>query len=191
MFEDFPKSNFEIVGADGSRRGPVEGIYTADMIAVLDARAQIYAGDELRRKLPNGSEEAFEVVDPVFYEKFSGLPAHYQVQIRRKGAFKPGTGGNYNIHISGSNARVNINSTDNSKNIAQDHRVFGELRAAFQSRLPDGTEKTLILSKVQAAETAIDDEVAYRRAYQDLITSAANHMTILAPFLPILSGLLG
>ncbi|SFB10799.1 hypothetical protein SAMN03159496_01906 [Rhizobium sp. NFR07] len=191
MFSGFPKSVFEIIDANGQHKGTVPGVYSSDMIAIDDASASLVVGDELRRKLPNGTEEAFEIIDPVFYDGGRMIPAHFQVKIRRKGAFNPGTGGNYTIHVSGSNARVNLNSTDNSSNIVNNNRVFSELRAAISEHVSDDSARVLLLNSVDDMDAAKADKPNFLNAYQHFIATAADHITVVAPFLPALAPLLG
>src|SRR5581483_2781027 len=124
MFEAFPKSQLQIIAPDGTVRSTETGIMSSKSVTIPNEAAVIHVGDEIRRKLPNGIEEAFEVVDPVYHSHFHGIPAHYQVKIRRKGSFPSGTGGHYTVTVSGANARVNIGSHDHSHNIATNDHVF-------------------------------------------------------------------
>ena len=190
MFDGFPKSVFQIVGKDGQGKGRVSGVYSSDMIAIDDVSVSLIVGDELRRTLPNGTEEAFDVVDPVFYNRGQMIPAHFQVKIRRKGAFNPGTGGNYTIHLSGNNARVNLHSTDNSSNIVIDNRVFADLRAAINEHVTDDAARASLLRSVDDMDDSKVDKTGFLGAYQRFIASAAEHMTVVAPFLPALAPLL-
>jgi len=88
MFDHFPQSEIQIVAADGSIRGSTKAIIDGATATIPNATVVIVAGDEIRRKLPNGTEETFEVIDPVFHEKLRVIPAHFQVKIRRKGTFR-------------------------------------------------------------------------------------------------------
>ena len=45
------------------------------------------------------------MINPIFYDT-GIMGAHFQIKVRRKGTFQHKQGGNYNINISGSNARV-------------------------------------------------------------------------------------
>lgn len=190
MLSSFPKSTFRILDAQGRPKAVVQGVYTSNMIAVDDVSANLVAGDELRRALPNGTEEAFEVLDPVFYDGGNMIPPHYQVKIRRKGAFNPGTGGNYTIHVSGHNARLSINSTDNSTNTVIDNRLFAELRSAITEKVHDEAIRVAMLTCVDDMDASSRDERGFVTAYQRFIASAADHMTIVAPFLPALAAYL-
>jgi hypothetical protein len=61
-----PRSAFDVVAPDGTVRCSIKALFTGKMITVDDPSATILPGDELRHRLPNGTEEAFEVVDPKF-----------------------------------------------------------------------------------------------------------------------------
>lgn len=191
MFGSFPQEDFEIVSAEGESRGKVKGIFSSKSITIPNADAIIMVGDELRRRIQNGTEEVYEVVDPVFYATHHTIPAHFQVKIRRKGIFEPGRGGNYTIHVAGANSRVNINSSDSSLNVVSENRLFQDMRTAIAAQVEDSEQKAILLSKVAALEAAGSDKSSFLRGYQDLMANAANHMTVLAPFLPMLAQMLG
>lgn len=90
--------------------------------------------------------------------------------------------------VSGSNARANVGSTDQSTNQIVQGDVFGDLKAVIESGV-SGEEQVKILA-------ALDDMRSKRGgpgfadAYQRFVTSAANHMQLVAPFLPALTTLL-
>ena len=94
-----------------------------------------------------------------------------------------------NVHVSGPNSRVNVHSTDQSINIALAGDLFTSIRQALTKNIPDVSERSRLgelLGQVEAAK----DETSFVSAYQKLIAAAANHMAILAPFLPALTQLL-
>ena len=190
MFGSFPKSTFGIVAADGTLRGQVEAIATGKEIIIPDETVVIQPGDEMRRTLPNGMDETFAVIDPVFVQETFGIPGHFQVHVRKKGTFSHGTGGNYTISVSGANSRVNIGSTDQSTNINIDQSVISKVRQALTEQVSDGEERTALLNALAKMEQA-QDKSALGFAYQQFISSAANHMSVIAPFLPALGQMFG
>lgn len=101
---------------DGSRYEAVKALVSGKMIMIPDASIPIAPDDVILRALPSGLVERMVVTDPGFYAKIHGMPNHYQVKYRREGQGNSGSPG-YVIHMSGSNSRLNINSTDNSTNI--------------------------------------------------------------------------
>jgi hypothetical protein len=186
MFDDFPKSEIKIVSSTGDIRGTTKAVVTADLAVIDDEKAIISPDDEIRRTLPNGQEETFRVVDPVFYEAMHGIPAHYQVKIVRKGTFAPRTGGNYNVHVSGENARVNIGSLDQSNNVVTTSSTFNQLRDAITTEGLDAKASDDLLKLIAQMEKE-QSKPGFGSAYQKFIAAAGDHMKIIGPFIPLLA----
>jgi hypothetical protein len=178
----------DIVAPDGTVRCRVIAYYGGTEFIIEDMTADVRPGDEIRRMLPNGREEAFVVQDPKYYGKGPFGP-HYQVKIGRGGVYPKHTGGNYKIDVSGPNSRVNIHSTDQSINTVVGDEVFKQLRKALDEGIGEEGEREKLRNLVNRVEAARDQK-SYIDSYQALIASAANHMTIIAPFLPALTELL-
>lgn len=89
----------------------------------------------------------------------------------------------FNLH--GSNARVNIGSTDNSTNVVHQGVPFSELQKAIESGVSDVVERTAILQRLSDVQAATDRESGAKK-YQAFIAAAANHMTLIGPYLPAL-----
>jgi hypothetical protein len=141
LFSHFPQSDIDIVAPDGTVRYRTKGIVDPKSVIISDSSLLIQPGDEIRRRIPSGVEETFEVIDPVYHESFAGaIPAHYQVKVRKKGMFPHGHGGNYSVHVSGQNARINIGSRDHSTNIATQGDVFGAISASLRGVVKDAAE---------------------------------------------------
>jgi hypothetical protein len=156
---------------------------------VPDASVVIHPGDEMRRSLPNGTDETFEVVDPRFHDETFGIKPHFQVKVRRKGAFPHHTGGHFNITMSGANARVNLGSTDNSTNLVGSAAVFGDMTSAITNGISDAAAREELLRAVKEMRNSRGGG-GFLGAYQRFMALAANHMEVIAPFLPALAGLL-
>ena len=89
----------------------------------------------------------------------------------------------FNVH--GPNARINIDSFDNSTNVVHQGAPFRELRKAIESGVADGVERAAILEKLAHLESATERESGSKR-YQEFIASAHHHMALLGPYLPAL-----
>jgi hypothetical protein len=105
--------------------------------------------DEIRRKLPSGQDETFEVTDPTFFQEFHGTKAHYQLKYRRKGTFPHGAGCNYTVHVTGNNSRVNIDSTDRSTNVVVEGDVFANLTAMLRKEVRESAELDRLVAAVE------------------------------------------
>jgi hypothetical protein len=187
LFNHFPQSDVDIVAPDGTVKYRTKALVGPKDITIPDASLLIEPGDEIRRRIPSGVEETFEVIDPVYHESFAGaIPAHYTVKVRKRGMFPSGQGGNYKVHVSGQNARVNIGSHDHSTNISTQGDVFGDISAALRDSVKNADEQHQLLAAV--------DEMKWQRggagfaaAYRSFVSLAADHLGVLAPFLPALS----
>lgn len=90
--------------------------------------------DLLIRKTSVG-DETYQVIDPVFYEQGG---AHYQCKVKKLGVPEAAAAVQHiTYNVSGNNARVNNNSTDNSINVvnidSQVEQQINALREAVQS----------------------------------------------------------
>jgi hypothetical protein len=94
------------------------------------------------------------------------------------------------IHVSGPNSRVNINSNDQSNNTVVTGGVFNEVRRALDGAALPVEERTILRTLVDELESA-PDKTSFNARYQAFIAAAANHMTLLAPFLTPLAHMLG
>jgi hypothetical protein len=92
---------------------------------------------------------------------------------------------NQTLNVHGPNARVNIGSTDNSTNVVNQGIPFSELRKAIEANVADGVERTAILERLADLETATNRESGTKK-YQEFISTAANHMALIGPYLPAL-----
>lgn len=100
---------------------------------------------------------------------------------------------NLNVGVIGNvhGGKVNVGSTDNSTNInISTHQVFASIRDALAKSHVDPSERQNLVQCVDAMETDVG-KPGFIRRYQDFVTASANHMTLISPFLPALTGLLG
>jgi len=93
----------------------------------------------------------------------------------------------YNLH--GANPRINIGSNDFSINISNSEKIFTELRKAIESAIEDATLKKELLTKTAELESEVGKS-GFLKKYTDFVALAANHMTVLGPFIPALTKLL-
>ena len=101
------------------------------------------------------------------------------------------SGGNLNTgEVSGTNARLVQGGDDRSSNDVVDRSVFREMQTAVCEQIADPVSRDAIIAATRAMENARDG-TGKLEASQRLITTAADHMTVITPFLPALSALLG
>lgn len=94
---------------------------SGNCIITFDATLPLETGDHFLRQLPSGLVEDFVVTDPAFHGALGRIPASFQAQVRRSdqpAAQAQTIINNITNHVSGTNARVSVNSIDNSTNTA-------------------------------------------------------------------------
>lgn len=136
MFSDFMTDKITLMKKDGSKHHDILASVQKKKIFVEDTKYLFEPGDLIIRKMPNGAEETFEVIDPGFYEKFHGMAAHYQIDVHKLGlpeAKKAINNTTYNF--TGNNARVNQNSVDNSINVVNVNSEIAEHIEALRKEI--------------------------------------------------------
>lgn len=89
------------------------------------------------------------------------------------------------------NGRVNIKSTDNSINITIDSSpIFSGLSSAISNAPIEEAQKAQLLAKVEELKQAEGTDGFFQK-YKEFMQNAANHMTVVSPFIPALTTLLG
>lgn len=96
----------------------------------------------------------------------------------------------YNLH--GPNSRVNVSSSDYSVNTVNTSTtgLFADMRQVVLTKIEKEQDRLPILEAVSEMEQAVG-KPGFLQKYQNFMQSAANHVTVLAPFLPELAKLLG
>jgi hypothetical protein len=252
-FESLMNDNVEILKVDGSKYSGLKASVQTNKIFLDAGKFVVESGDLIIRSTSVGARETYRVLDPGFYEVHSGIPAHYQMKVRRLSAADAasaiasvggaeiteerrtalfslweeygvdiikqdlGNGGSrfvggppstrklarewvrlkaaeketggHTIHVTGPNSRVNIQSTDQSTNTVVTGSIFEDVRKALDGGVQNEEERTELKNLLSDLEVA-KDKKTFTARYQAFIGSAANHMTIIAPFLTPLAGLL-
>lgn len=146
----------------------------SDKIFIEGAQLLIETGDLVRRKMSNGGEETFRVLDPGFHEKFHAIPAGYQMKVVKLGVPEAARYiQNITYNVSGHNARINQNSVDNSHNVV--------------SVNPDAVE---LLSALRGEISRMGLPPALERDASELLDSAEAQIQSGKPSKPVLSALL-
>ncbi|WP_460418872.1 hypothetical protein [Pseudomonas sp. microsymbiont 2] len=145
MFEDFNTDTISVRKQDGQTIEGLQASVQPGKVFLDRADVAVEIGDLIERKLSNGTLETYEVLDPVFYEAFHDIPAHYQMRVKKLGVPEAKARiQSITYNISGHNARVNHDSVDNSTNtvtIGSDLQDYvGALRQVI-STLDDSKRK--------------------------------------------------
>ena len=149
-------------------------------------------GDLIVRKMSNGGEETYRVIDPGFCEPFHGIKAHYQMDVQRLG-LPEAKRAVHNIvyNISGNNARINQNSIDNSTNVVQINKqvikYIEELRKEIQMAEISDLEKREAMEIVDEVESAFNSQLPKK----SVITALLKALPHVANITSIASAIVG
>lgn len=182
----FPTELVDIIKQDASTISNVEALVQPKTIFIDIATLNIEEGDIIERKLPNGNTEQYRVLDRGFHKGMLDIPDHYQIKVEKLSTLKyksrPYTVNNYNIGEAG---KININSVDNSMNVdlSLNDRALFETLLVLAQKVENSQE---IMAKVNSMRDSVGKS-SFLQKYNDFIQSAANHMTLFAPFIPALT----
>jgi hypothetical protein len=187
-FDSLMRHKVTLIKKSGNRVENIRASVQRDKIFTNDPAIPIEDGDVFERTLPNGIVERYDILDAGFMQGTEGTPPHYQSVVRKQTKIDPLAQPSQIIYnLTGPNARVNIQSIDSSANVVEVEpaELFGRIRAAIDQGVQDGE----LLKKLQEKVTELEKTQgtpSFAARYKEFIALAANHITLLAPFIPAL-----
>ncbi|MHA4740592.1 hypothetical protein [Dyadobacter sp. MSC1_007] len=135
----------------GEQIDNIRACVATNKISISRSDIVIKPGDVISLKMSNGETESYKVIDPRYHEKFGGIPAGYDITVKKLGipeAENLRQQINYNFY--GHNTRINNNSFDQSTNsiYISDNQIDDKI-----SELKYEIEK-LSLSKIDREEAS-------------------------------------
>jgi len=192
-FDSLMRDKVTLIKKDGNRFENIRACVQSDKIFTNDPAIPIEDGDVFERTLPNGIVEPYTILDAGFMQGTGGIKSHYQSVVRKQTKIDPLAQPSQIVYnLIGPNARVNIQSVDSSANLVgvEPTELFDRIHEAIGQSVQDGE----LLKKLQENVTELEKAqgtTGFIARYQEFMVLAANHMTILAPFIPALSQMLG
>lgn len=170
------KDNVSLLKKNGERVDNISASVQSKKIFIQRSDILIETGDLIQRKMSNGGEETYEVIDPGFHERHGSIAAGYQMTHKKLGLPEAEKAvQNITYNISGPNARVNHHSTDNSTNVVNINSDVSEhiamLRAEIERLLSDTQEKQEAFEVVDAIEGQFTAEKPSKAVVKTLLAS--------------------
>lgn len=171
MFND----NIALIKSSGDREDGINASVQGSIIYTKRTDIMVEPHDHILRRLPNGSEEQYEVLDPVFHTSPGGNSSHYEIKCRKLGVASENKVISVNtFHVSGNNARINSHSTDNSINsvninpeaFEQLERLRGEVTSKTS-----GDQQIEALEKIEFIESQLQSGQPSKTLIQTVIAS--------------------
>ena len=196
IFRSFKNDRVTLVKKDGKRFEDLPASVQSGLILTDNPEIPIEDGDQFERQLPSGIVDVFTVVDSGFHQRFKSIPAHYQSKVRKNTAApppspRPAAEPQVVYNLIGPNARVNIQSSDSVHKCGQCRicRSVRQLARSDPKILTGFHHRAAAHPNVSAMQSAVGTKTFGER-YKEFIAVAADHMTLVAPFLPALTQLL-
>lgn len=190
-FSSMANDKITIVKPSGEFLKNIKANVQPKTIFIFNEKIPLEEDDKIYRTLPNGLVETYIVLDRGFYPAFHGIQGHYQAKVRKEGSIKEAEYKSItNVYnVSGNNSRVNINSTDNSLNYVNDSSMlFEDLKKALLT-IEDDKAKIESIELLKEMEDT-KNTPSFLSKYQSFIGILADHMTLIAPFIPALTQLI-
>lgn len=120
VFDRLLTDTVTLIKRDGTTVDGIKASVQSKNIFIMRNDLLIETGDLVQRKMSNGGEETYEVIDPGFHEKLHSIPAGYQMVVRKLGIPEAKSAiQSVTFNVTGNNARINQNSVDQSTNVVQ------------------------------------------------------------------------
>ena len=187
-FDSLMRDKVTLIKKDGNRFENIRAFVQSDKIFTDDPAIPIEDGDVFERTLLNGIVERYTILDAGYRQGTGGIKSHYQSVVRKQTKIDLSTQPSpFVYNLTGPNVRMNIQSIDSSTNLVEVEptELFGRIRAAIDQSVQDGE----LLKKLQEKVTELEKTQGtpgFVARYKELMALAANHMTLLAPFIPAL-----
>lgn len=141
-----------------------------------------------------GQPTGLEAQYPRMVEQAVGLSANLiKTEIdRRRLTLKKNEGATTIYSVQGDNARLNVNSNDNSVNVVNTNspeEFFTAMRARIEADIAEGEERQKITEALAALQAA-HGKPSFAQRYTELIQVVGNHIKIITPFIPALTAML-
>jgi hypothetical protein len=180
----------DVLKADGTKIADRKASVQRDAVFMDASGLLVEPNDLIVRRMSNGAEETYRVIDPGFHEALHGIKAHYQMEVQKLGLPEARTAvQSITFNVSGHNARINQNSTDNSTNIVQvDARAFQHIEA-LRSEL--ARAELTAEQRVAARELVDEVEEAFRngKAKKSIVSALLNSLPHIANIASIVSSI--
>lgn len=148
----------------------------------------IKPGDWIRGVVSNNYLFIEDIKTDVVHGKAFQLKGYYLTEVEYKRISEKNEKITIIYNLNGTNSRVNNNSNDQSINVVNmsPSDLFDEIRKVLKENISDEAELNYLREIINEMENSQNTNT-FNQLYTKFITSAANHMTLISPFIPALS----
>ena len=189
VFKSLMNDRVTLVKKDGKRFEDLPALVQTGLILTTTRKSRLRMGTRLNEKLPSGIVEVFVVLDAGFRQKLPGVHAGYQSKVEKSTArAKPPTTQHVVYNLIGPNTRVNIQSKDSSTNIlnVEPADLFQNLGPLSAIRSPIRNWLLGSSGTWTGWKPPLEPKI-FLTGTRNSSESAAQHITLVGPFLPALT----
>src|SRR5262252_7666344 len=84
-FADLMTDTVDLLKKDRSKVEGLKASVQRNKIFMDAGKLVVESGDLILRRMSNGAQETYEVIDPGFYESLGSIAANYQMQVKKLG----------------------------------------------------------------------------------------------------------
>lgn len=86
MLRQMMNDTVTLIKTNGEKYENIRASVQREKIFIDDAKLPIEEGDKIIRQLSNGLSESYLILDRGFYDRTHGIPAHYQMKVKKESA---------------------------------------------------------------------------------------------------------
>lgn len=187
FLENFPTEEIEIFDEYGKYIANVKGFFGKKYLTITDVSIPIVEGQYIIRKLPNGVNEKYEIINSKYNKGNENVCDFYKLTLKKSTIKNKETktiiNNIYNCE------KVNVDSIDNSVNIKlnnSEELILNEIKKILDSIQENNKEKKELFDEM----CKNIGKKTFLEKYQLFIASMADHITVLTPFIPFLTSLI-
>lgn len=194
-FADLMNDTIDLLKSDGTKKAGLKASVQKNKVFMDANGVLVEPQDLIIRRMSNGAEETYRVIDPGFHESFHGIKAHYQMEVHKLGLPEAKSAvQSITYNITGNNARINQNSIDNSTNVVQiDARAIQyieELRKEIEGSnmsAPDKADANEVIDEIEGAFRSGNP----KKSIVTALLNALPHVANVASVVSAIAGLVG
>lgn len=187
FLENFPTEEIEIFDEYGKYIANVKGFFGKEYLTITDVSIPIVEGQYIIRKLPNGVNEKYEIINSKYNKGNEDICDFYKLTLKKSTIKNKETktiiNNIYNCE------KVNVDSIDNSVNIKlnnSEELILNEIKKILDSIQENNKEEKELFDEM----CKNIGKKTFLEKYQLFIASMADHITVLTPFIPFLTSLI-
>lgn len=190
---NFDREPLDLLKTDGTRVSIRGTVGSSTGIYIGGKNHRVDPGDLIIRTIATGAEETYQVIDPVFYDT-GMIGPHYQLQVKKLGLPEVKAAVQHIAYnVTGNNARVNVNSVDNSTNVVHIQSDVAEqietIMAAIRTADLSKNEKAEAFEAVEEVKSQFASGAPKRSVVRSLLNGLPKALEVAASVATILGAI--